>query len=93
MTYESFADCIEALMAQCGLREPMGGLVVKTDGGYAFSLHGQPQPEGEPFVEVNPSIVPGETWRASFLNWPEAEEGYQAFVREFPLVLIERDES
>jgi hypothetical protein len=62
-------------------------LIVKSELGFAYYLHGQPEPEGEPFVEVNPSIVPGEKWKASFLNWPEAEEAYQEFTRSHPIVI------
>jgi hypothetical protein len=50
-------------------------------------LTGTPELEGEAVVKVNRSYVPGETWTAAFLNWPEAEQGYQDFNREFPIIL------
>jgi hypothetical protein len=39
------------------------------------------------------SYVPGEAWTASFLNWAEAEQGYQDFNREFPIIVGEDDGS
>jgi hypothetical protein len=42
-------------MGDTGLSSAKGGLVVKGDSGkFAYCLHGQPQPEGEPFVKVIP---------------------------------------
>ena len=91
--FNSFPDCMKALMENPRLEEANGGPVVKVDGGFDYSLHGAPEPEGEPFVKVNRSYVPGQTWTASFLNWPEAEQGYQDFNREFPIIVGEDEES
>jgi hypothetical protein len=90
--FNSFPDCMKALMENPGLHAANGGLVVKVEGGFDYSLHGAPEPEGEPFVKVNRSYAPGETWTASFLNWLEAEQGYQDFNREFPIIVVDESD-
>lgn len=78
--YETFDDGARALLEDDNLDSAKGGLITKEKGGYNYSLHGQPEPEGEPFVGIYPSATPEAKWRAMFHGGPEAEAAYRNFV-------------
>ena len=76
--FESFADCLKGLMFDDGLDDAQGGLISKVERGYEYSLDGQPEPEGEPYLGVYPSF-PKKEWKTHY-HHPDAEHAYRNFV-------------
>jgi hypothetical protein len=77
--FESFADCLEGLMFDDGLDAAQGGLISKVESGYEYSLDGQPEPEGEPYLGVYPSFTPEKKWKAHY-HHRDAEYAYLNFI-------------
>jgi hypothetical protein len=77
--FASFADCLKGLMFDDGLDDAQGGLISKVEGGYQYSLDGQPEPEGEPYLGVYPGPPPEKKWKA-FYHHQNAEYAYLHFI-------------
>lgn len=73
--YETFADCLRALLNEC-----KGGLITRSNNRFYYAVPGQPEPEGELFLGVYPSATPEVDWRVMFLGGPEAEAAYREYT-------------
>ena len=78
--FDTFDECTRALLEDDKLDEAKGGLITKDNGGFNYSLHNQPEAEGESFVGIYPSATPEVKWRAMFYGGEEAAAAYRAFV-------------
>ncbi len=78
--YETFEECARALLQDDKLDEAKGGVISKNGVRFDYTLHGQPEAEGEPFVGVYPSATPEVKWRVMFHGGQEAEEAYREFT-------------
>ncbi|HZE69876.1 MAG TPA: hypothetical protein VE135_10165 [Pyrinomonadaceae bacterium] len=78
--YETFDECVRALLEDDKLDDAKGGLITKQNGRFDYSLHGQPEAEGEPFLGIYPSATPEVKWRVMFHGGQEAEAAYRAFT-------------
>ncbi|MCU1268268.1 MAG: hypothetical protein JWM21_4586 [Acidobacteria bacterium] len=67
-------------MSDDGLDEAQGGLISKVESGYEYSLDGQPEPEGEPYLGVYPSW-PERKWKV-FYHHRDAEYAYRNFIEK-----------
>ncbi|HKB66792.1 MAG TPA: hypothetical protein VKC61_13130 [Pyrinomonadaceae bacterium] len=77
--FNTFTDCFRALLEDDNLDAAKGGLVSKLKGQFIYSLHGEPEGEGEPFLGVYPSATPEVKWRVMYHD-REAEGAYREFT-------------
>jgi hypothetical protein len=78
--YETFEQCARALLNNKQLDEAKGGLITINNNRFDYSLHGQPEQEGDPFLGIYPSATPEAKWRVVHHKVPESEDAYRAFT-------------
>jgi hypothetical protein len=77
-----FSACLHALLLGERLDEAKGGLITKVDDDtFNYSLHGDPEAEGEDFLGVYLSATPEVKWRVMFHGGEEARNAYRQFTR------------
>lgn len=78
--YETFEQCARALLNNEQLDQAKGGLIIINNNRFDYSLHGQPEREGDPFLSIYPSATPEAKWRVVHHKVPESEDAYRAFT-------------
>ena len=78
--YNSFDEAFAALLDDPSLDEARGGQVLRTEQEFDYWLYGQPEKDGDVFLEMNPSSTPTVKWRPLFVAGQEAEQAYRAFI-------------
>jgi hypothetical protein len=80
--YESYEECMRALLSDDGIDDAKGGVVSKYEVGFDYNLNNQPEPDdGEPFVGLYPSTTPERMkWTVVCHGRQEAETAHHSFV-------------
>jgi len=79
--YESFDECLRALLLDNNKDKANGGLVTKYDEGFNYNLNNRPVPEdGEPFLGIYRSSDPTRDWTAFFHGGDAARLAYRQYV-------------
>ncbi len=79
--YESFKECLHALLTDDRLDDAYGGSIACHQEGFDYRLHGQPDGGGEVYFQLLPSSTPKVKWRALPVT-KEAEQAYRAFISD-----------
>jgi len=82
MNQETFNARLHELLQNERLDEAKGGLITKVDDDtFNYSLHGDPEAEGEDFLGVYSSATPEVKWRVMFHGGEEARIAYRQFTQ------------
>lgn len=82
MNQDAFNACLHGLLLNERLDAAKGGLISKVDDDiFNYSLHGDPEAEGEDFLGVYPSATSEVKWRVMFHGGEEARIAYRQFTQ------------
>ena len=79
--YNSFDECMRALLNDERLDKAQGGQIRKRPEGFAYRLNGQPDVEGTLFLELALSATPVAKWQPLPVT-KEAKRAFEAFISD-----------